>query len=138
PLIADERRLGTLVIARSTGAPQFESLDIVLAEVFAGATTVALELGETREELGLLRVIEEDERIARDLHDTVIQQLFAVGMSLQAARNSATGRIGDRIDSAVTDLDNVIRDIRNTIFRLPGRTDGVRGLRDEMFQVVAR
>jgi PAS domain S-box-containing protein len=138
PLIAEGRPICTLVVARSAGDRQFESLDIALAEVFAGATAVALELAGTRQELGRLELIEEDERIARDLHDTVIQQIFAVGMSLQAARHSAVGPLGDRIDAAVTDLDNVIRDIRNTIFRLPGRTAEVRGLRDKMFQVAAR
>lgn len=138
PLIADGRPLCTLVIARSEGESQFEALDIALAEVFASTTAIAFALGETRQELGRLGLIEEDERIARDLHDTVIQQLFAVGMSLQAARNAASGRLGDRIDSAVTDLDNVIRDIRNTIFRLPGRAAEVRGLRDEMFAMAER
>ena len=138
PLIADKRRLGTLVIARAKGEAQFETLDIALTEVFASATAVAIELGETRQELGRLELIEEDERIARDLHDTVIQNLFAVGMSLQATRNAVSGRLGDRIDSAINDLDGVIRDIRNTIFRLPGRTAEVQSLRDKMFEMAER
>jgi signal transduction histidine kinase len=79
--------------------------------------------------------VAEDERIALDLHDTVIQDLFAVGLSLQAARTSATGRVGQRIDEAVDRLDQVIRDIRTTIFHLPGNSAGARGLRDEMLRL---
>jgi PAS domain S-box-containing protein len=138
PMIADERRLGTLVIARETGAPKFEALETALAQVFASSTAVAIELGQARSELGRLALVEEDERIARDLHDTVIQQLFAIGMSLQATRNATTGKLAERIDTVVSDLDNVIKEVRNTIFRIPGRATEVRGLRDEMMRVASK
>jgi len=134
-LIADERPLGTLVLGRIHGRPDFGPLDVAFAEVFASATATAIKLGEVRSEVERLGIINEDERIARDLHDTVIQQLFAIGMSLQAARREATGPIGERIDAAVTNLDGVIHEIRNTIFRLPRRTEATTGLRDEMLQV---
>jgi len=135
PLIADERHVGTLVLGRIKGAPAFLPLDVAFAEVFAGTTAAALELGETRAELERLGIVAEDERIARDLHDTVIQQLFAIGLSLQAARATASGTLGERIDAAVDGLDGVIREIRNTIFRLPGRTEAARSLRDEMLRL---
>ena len=135
PLVADERRLGALVLGRLRGGAQFGPLDIALATVFASATAAALVLGEARAELERVGIVAEDERIALDLHDTVIQNLFAVGLSLQAARMSATGRVGERIDDVVERLDSVIRDIRNTIFSLPGRGAGARGLRDEMLRV---
>jgi PAS domain S-box-containing protein len=135
PLVADERRLGLLMLGRLRGGAQFGPLDIALATVFASATAAAIELGEVRSELERVAIVAEDERIALDLHDTVIQELFAVGMSLQAERMLATGRVRERIDEAVDRLDSVIRDIRNTIFRLPGRTAGARGLRDEMLRV---
>lgn len=138
PLVAAHQRIGTLVMARSKGATPFDPLDIALTEVFASSAAVAMELGEARHELGRLQLVEEDERIARDLHDTVIQHLFAVGMSLQAVRGAASGPVAQRIDAAVGDLDNVIRDIRNTIFRLPGRSSEIRGLRDEMFKIAER
>ena len=138
PLVSDGRHLGALVIARSQHGAPFDPLDIALAEIFAGATAAAIRLGEEREEFNRLILIEEDERIARDLHDTVIQQLFAVGMSLQAVRPDATGKLGERIDIAVDRLDDVIRDIRNTIFRLPGRTRQIQGLREEMFSLADR
>lgn len=135
PLVADERRLGTLVLGRLRGGVQFGPLDIALATVFASSTAAAIELGEVRAELEHVGIVAEDERIARDLHDTVIQDLFAVGLSLQASRSVAIGRVGDRIDEAVDRIDNIIREIRNTIFRLPRRTDGARALHDEMQRV---
>jgi two-component system, NarL family, sensor histidine kinase DevS len=135
PLVADERGLGTLVLGRLRGDAQFGSLDIALATVFASSTAAAIELGEVRAELEHVGIIAEDERIARDLHDTVVQDLFAVGLSLQAARLSATGRVGERIDEAVDRLDGIIKEIRNTIFRLPHRDAAARGLHDEMLRV---
>ncbi len=135
PLIADRRHLGALVIAREAGAAPFASLDIALAEVFASSTAVAFELGYARQELGRLELVEEDERIARDLHDTVIQQLFAVGMSLQVVRQSLPEGAEVRIESAISDLDAVIKEIRNTIFRLPSRVPGDRDLRNEVIRI---
>jgi len=135
PLAADERRLGTIVFARVHGTPAFSQLDVAFAEVFASAITAAIELGEARAEVESLGIVAEDERIARDLHDTVIQQLFAVGMSLQATRAGVTGSSGERIDNAINSLDDVIKQIRNTIFRLPGRTEMTLGLREEMLRL---
>jgi len=102
PLIADERRLGTLVLARVRGAPQFEQLDIAFAEVFASSTAAAIERGEVRTELERLEILKDEERIAQDLHDTVIQQLFAIGMTLQATRASLTGGRGSGSTSRLT------------------------------------
>ena len=133
PLVADEHRLGALVLGRLRGGAQFGPLDIALAMVFASAA--AVELGEARAELERVGILAEDERIAADLHDTVIQDLFAVGLSLQVARSLANERAGERIEEAVDALDRVIREIRNTIFRLPGRSAGARGLRDEMLRL---
>ena len=94
PFVADQRRLGTLVLGRVHGQPPFQPLDVAFAEVFAGAAATAIELGSVRSEIDRLSIIAEDERIARDLHDTVIQELFALGMSLQALSSSTTGAVG--------------------------------------------
>ena len=138
PFVADQRRLGTLVLGRVHGQPPFQPLDVAFAEVFAGAAATAIELGSVRSEIDRLSIIAEDERIARDLHDTVIQELFALGMSLQALSSSTTGAVGERISAAVESLDDVIRQIRNTIFQLPGRNDSATGLRDEMLRLADR
>jgi signal transduction histidine kinase len=137
-LVVDQRHLGALVFGRVRGAPQFGPHDLVFGEVFANAAAAAIGLGEVRTELETLGIDAEDERIARDLHDTVVQQLFAVGLSLQAMRATTSGPVVKRIDIAVADLDNVIGDIRKTIFRLPGRTASASGFRDQMLRLADR
>jgi PAS domain S-box-containing protein len=132
PFIADDERLGTLVLGRARGESNYQPIDVAFAEVFAGAAATAIVMGSTRMELEQLKIVAEDERIARDLHDTVIQELFALGMSLQATGSSITGPVGERIAAVVDGLDDVIKQIRNTIFRLPGQSRGSRGLREEM------
>lgn len=137
PLSADERVLGALVVARPRGATDFTSSDIALVEVFANSAVVALTLGEDRLELEQLQVTAEHERIGRDLHDTVIQRLFALGMSLQSVERLASGPVAERIETVVDGLDEVIRDIRETIFRLERPTVAQSGLRAEVDEVVA-
>ena len=87
-------------------------------EAFASAAAVGLALGAARESLEHLRMVSEQERIARDLHDTVIQRLFAFGMGLQGAQRLADERLAERIEAAVEAIDEVIREIRETIFDL--------------------
>jgi PAS domain S-box-containing protein len=138
PFVADQQRLGTLVLGRVHGQPQFHNFDVTFAEAFAGAAATAIGMGSARSEIERLGIVAEDERIARDLHDTVIQELFALGMSLQALGSSATGAVGERISYAVESLDDVIRQIRNTIFRLPNRNEAASGLREEMLRLADR
>jgi len=68
----------------------------------------------------------------------VIQELFALGMSLQALSSSTSGAVGERISAAVESLDDVIREIRNTIFRLPNRNEAASGLREEVLRLADR
>jgi PAS domain S-box-containing protein len=128
PLASADEPIGVLVAARRQGEPAFSEAELNVVRVFSGAAAVALTLGETRQELERLRLIEEDERIARDLHDTIVQRAFAVGMSLEAVRRLASGPVLERIDAAVQGLDDMIRDLRNAIFRLshPLETGSVR------------
>ena len=91
-------------------------------KVFAGAAATAIEMGSVRAEIDLAGASSlKTSELLGDLHDTVIQELFALGMSLQALGSSVTGAVGDRISTAVESLDDVIRQIRNTIFRSPTR-----------------
>jgi signal transduction histidine kinase len=93
------------------------------------------ELQRAREELAL---VDDRERIARDLHDTVIQRLFAVGLSLQGALTRAAGDPAiDRIELAVDEIDVTIRDIRSSIFALHTRRAFTATLRDDVL-VIAR
>jgi signal transduction histidine kinase len=115
----------------------FNRSDTALVEVFANAAVVALTLGEDRLELEQLQVTAEHERIGRDLHDTVIQRLFALGMSLQSIERLTSGPVAERIEQAVDGLDDVIRDIRETIFRLERPTVAQSGLRAAVDGVVS-
>jgi signal transduction histidine kinase len=93
--------------------------DAVLLSTFAGQAALALERARAQEERQQLAVLEDRERIARDLHDVVIQRLFATGMQLQAAVPQAgKPEVAQRINAAVDDLDATIRDIRRSIFEL--------------------
>jgi len=88
------------------------------------------ELMQAREELAL---VDERERIARDLHDTVIQRLFAVGLSLQAAAVAVTDeRTAERLQVAIDEIDGTIRDIRTAIFSLHARRLPTVGARDDV------
>lgn len=118
PMSAEEGPVGTLVIARNATRPNFDQGDIRLAEIYSSAIGVVLALGSARQALEEVRVSAEHERIGRDLHDTVIQRLFAIGMGLQASERLLDGPAAERIRESVSSLDEVIREIRETIFDL--------------------
>ena len=120
PLAASGTVAGLLIVAHAAEGPRFDDdQDVSLLSTFAGQAALALERARAQEERELLVVLEDRERIARDLHDVVIQRLFATGLHLQSAANLA-GRpeVGTRISNAVDDLDATIRDIRSAIFEL--------------------
>ncbi len=121
-LSAGGRPFGTLRLVNPPGGRRFEEPEVRLVQLFAAQATVALEYARIREELQRLAVVEDRERIGRELHDGAIQALFAVGMGLQAAVASTTDvAMQQRLESAVSQLDAVIRDLRNYIFGLrPG------------------
>jgi signal transduction histidine kinase len=122
PLAAGGEPFGTLLLARRRGGRPFEEGEVRLAEVFAGQAAVVIEQGRLRREVHRLETLEDRERIARELHDGTIQALFTVGLGLQGTA-SLVGEpeAGRRIESAVQELDRVIRDLRNYIFGLqPG------------------
>ncbi|MFI5100167.1 MAG: GAF domain-containing sensor histidine kinase, partial [Actinomycetes bacterium] len=119
PLRAAEDVLGVLMVSNTVGSPGFtdEAEDVLTG--FAGQAAIALELGRQRREAEQARLFSDRDRIARDLHDLVIQRLFATGMRL----DSVAGRVEDaqareRVLGAVEDLDETIREIRTTIYSL--------------------
>ena len=97
----------------------------------------AIALGTTRDSLEAFHILREHERIGRDLHDTVIQRLFALGMRLQAAQRLADPRVNERINEAVDAIDKVIRDIRETIFDLNRPQGSDLDVRQRVREVVA-
>ncbi len=118
PMLTNHGPVGALVAARAAGADAFTASEVAATEAFASAAAVGLALGTSRDALQDLRMVSEQERIARDLHDTVIQRLFGLGMGLQGAQRLADERVADRIGAAVEAIDEVIREIRETIFDL--------------------
>lgn len=93
----------------------------------------AAELARAHEQLA---VVDDRERIARDLHDTVIQRLFAVGLSLQASLAGGSGsRVTDRVEAAIDEIDGTIRDIRTSIFSLHARRMATAGVRDDVLAI---
>ncbi len=122
PLRVRGRATGTLMVANARGGRQFSEPELKLVETFADQASVAIEYGRAQVDEKRLSLLEERERIAKELHDGIIQSLFAVGMGLQGTALSAgSAVVAGRIESAVAELDRVIRDLRNYIFGLrPG------------------
>ena len=122
PLGVRDHAFGTLAIARLVGGTAFTQEQLQLARTFADQASIALEYGRVRQEAERLAILDERERIAKELHDGIIQSLFAVGMSLQGAAARLEDTVAaERIDVAVGEIDRVIRDLRNYIFGLrPG------------------
>jgi signal transduction histidine kinase len=124
PMEAAEGAIGSLVLARVRGEEPFTAVEQTAAQVFASAAAIVLALGSTRRALERMRLTAEHERIARDLHDTVIQRLFGLGVGLQVAEGMAEEPVAERIRSTVDGIDEVIREIRETIFDL-NRPEGM-------------
>jgi len=119
PLVGAEQARGALVVGRLSGGPVFTPNDLELATTFANQAAVALELSEARQDKERMQLFEDRDRIARDLHDHVIQQLFASGLTLQGIAMGQSDRVqADRIEQVVESLDLAIRQIRNSIFEL--------------------
>jgi signal transduction histidine kinase len=122
PLRTRDQVRGTLVVANQKGGKHFDGRAMRLVETFANQASVAIEYGRAQADRRRLGVMEDRERIAKELHDGIIQSLFAVGMKLQStALMSGSAEVSGRVEGAVTELDRVIRDLRNYIFGLrPG------------------
>lgn len=119
PLATAGQPFGSLSVGRLVGKTTFSPSELEVIGSFATLASVILDHHRTRQELQRLSVLEDHERIARDLHDTVIQRLFATGMSLQGvARGTTAPALRDRIGIAIEDLDATIRQIRTVIFEL--------------------
>jgi signal transduction histidine kinase len=131
PLGAAAGAVGTLVVARLTGGATFTDDVIQLVDTFAGQAAIALRLGAAAADREQIAILSDRDRIARDLHDLVIQRLFATGMSLQGSvRSIQPPEISERVQRAVDDLDETIKEIRTSIFALqnpaPHAGEGVR------------
>lgn len=115
PLERGQGAFGTLLVARRHGQPDFEEETFRLLEVFAGHVSVAVEFCRNQEELQRFAQVEESERIGRELHDTVLQRLFGIGLQLQAL-SSADREVDDTpLQWVLDELDETVREIRSTV-----------------------
>ncbi|MFG1928843.1 GAF domain-containing protein [Cryptosporangium sp. NPDC048952] len=137
PLLASGRMLGLIVVTRAAGGKPFDDAGIRMVHSFAGQAALAVEFGRATADRQRLAVFEDRDRIARDLHDLIIQRLFAVGLGLQGV-TAMVGRpdVADKITAFVDDLDETIRDVRKTIFSLQEPVDRPSGLRGEVLRIV--
>jgi signal transduction histidine kinase len=129
PITVRDEVFGNLYLCDKQGGP-FGQVDEELAVALASAAGAAIDNARLHAQVGESARVEDRDRIARDLHDTVIQRLYAVGLSLQgaAARARFEPAIEARIQDAIDEVDSAIRDIRSTIFELTPRR-GAGGLK---------
>ncbi|MEU3375434.1 GAF domain-containing protein [Streptomyces sp. NPDC006660] len=119
PLSTSDGARGVLLLARTAGRTPFSPEEIAPLPGFAGQAALALELADRRKNAEQVSLLEDRDRIARDLHDLAIQRLFATGMTLQSAKRFVGHpEATERISRAVDDLDTTIKIIRSTIFGL--------------------
>jgi len=138
PLGAPGNVRGVLTVGRRHGALPFPQAQADVVASFAAQAGVALELAASRAEAERLSLYEDRDRIAQDLHDLVIQRLYATGMSLQATMSMVTRpEVANRITNAVDAMDETIKEIRTTIFQLQSRdTAAGPDLRGEILALV--
>lgn len=138
PLTGQRRPLGAVMLGRHEGRPPFTASDLQMAEAFASQAALALELADARTDQQRLSVLEDRDRIARDLHDHVIQRLFAIGLGVQSLA-STLGETGPRrrLERTVDELDETIRQIRTSIYALRENRVTARTVRDVAMELVA-
>jgi signal transduction histidine kinase len=123
---------GNLYLTEKQGADEFSEEDEILAVSLAGAAAIAIDNARLYARVRDLVLVEDRERIAADLHDTVIQRLFATGLALEGSLRLAPPDLAARIEQSVADLDETVRQIRSTIFALQAPRLRGRGLRSEL------
>ncbi|WP_328933297.1 MULTISPECIES: GAF domain-containing protein [unclassified Streptomyces] len=138
PLQSGGRVLGALVTPRARGERPFTEAERTLAVQFASQAALALMMAEAQRDRERLAVYEDRDRIARDLHDLVIQRLFATGLMLESAqRGSLVPEVRQGVGNAVDELDVTIQEIRTAIFALQqGPAEAPSGLRTRVLREI--
>lgn len=127
---------GTMAFGRTDHDRDFDPVDTEIASRFVDSLTLAMAVASARRERDELARMAEHDRIAKDLHDSVIQRIFAVGLRLESAAMVSDGPARERVGEAVAELDEAIAEIRSTIFNLQGGRAG--GLRSRIGEEVDR
>jgi signal transduction histidine kinase len=136
PIKVREEVYGNLYLTDKIGASSFTPDDEALVEALALAAGMAIENYRLHQRVHESAVFEDRARLARDLHDTVIQRLYAIGLSLQSmAADMAAEGMADRLGSVVTNIDDTIRQVRSSIYEL-GSADDDTGVRAQVLSLV--
>lgn len=135
PIRIRDRTFGDLYLTEKKGGGSFTEADEELVVGLAAAAGVAIENARLHDRVGRLALADDRARIGRDLHDTVIQRLFATGLALQGAQvlcSADPSEAARRIEAAVDDLDLTVKHIRSVIFGLDASRRGESGMRDRI------
>ncbi|MFA3899633.1 sensor histidine kinase [Rhodococcus qingshengii] len=138
PLRDGQEVRGVLAVLKLRGTEQYGTDQVASMSAFADQGAVALRLADNQRRMRELDILADRDRIARDLHDHVIQRIFAVGLSVQGTLQLARApEIHQRLSGTIDDLQDIIQDIRRAIFDLHATEDGAPSLRSRLNQVVA-
>ncbi|WP_184729228.1 GAF domain-containing sensor histidine kinase [Saccharopolyspora phatthalungensis] len=137
PMRADETISGVLLAARVPGAAEFDEHQLQVVSSFADQAALALQRAEAQAARRELDVLADRDRIARDLHDHVIQRLFAIGMAMQGTQRRAKSPVvADRLTEHIDQLHEVIQDLRASIFDLQAATESEVGFRTRVQRAI--
>jgi signal transduction histidine kinase len=137
PLDTKDERFGTLVLANPKGSHAFSPEDKIMLELFATQAAVAVGYARARDDAKRLAVVEDRSRISQELHDGVIQSLFAVGLQLGVMASAADAARQEELRGLIDEINNVIRDLRAYIYGLAPRLLGDRDLKPALEQLAA-
>ncbi|KAA0919243.1 GAF domain-containing sensor histidine kinase [Dietzia sp. ANT_WB102] len=137
PMRAVDSTTGVLVALRADGRPGFTEDVVDMTANFADQASLAVHLGAAAAQARQVEVLAERERIARDLHDHVIQRIFAEGLTLQATlQRTQSPDIRERLTRTIDTLQSIVQEIRTTIFDLQSGDTQTSGLRQRIHEVI--
>jgi len=137
PMHDGHETVGVLLVVRDTNVGPLDATDLTHIERFASEAVIAIELADVAEAHQRLELLEDRERIGRDMHDKVIGRLFATGMSLQAMATMLDDDGKDRALAAVAEIDAAIQEIRAAIYGIRSQVDWGKGVRGEILAMAA-
>lgn len=139
PLRATDTVAGVVIALRRQGAAPFTDEQLDMMATFSDQAAFAWQLASTQRHKRELDILSDRDRIARDLHDHVIQRLFAIGLALQGTiPRTRSPEAQQRLSESVDDLQGVIHEIRTAIFDLHGGSPGTTRLRQRLDEAVAQ
>ncbi|SNY89797.1 Histidine kinase-, DNA gyrase B-, and HSP90-like ATPase [Nocardia amikacinitolerans] len=137
PLCTPDATLGVLVAVRPAGSAPYADELVELTAAFTDQAALAMQLADTQRRMRELDILADRDRIARDLHDHVIQRLFAIGLTLQASLPKAViPEVRQRLSTSIDELQEVVQEIRTSIFDLHGGDGHSAGLQQRIERAV--